>query len=151
MPIERSAGAVIFKSRGNKIYYLLLRYKARHWDFSKGKIEKGETPKEAAIREIKEETGIAEIKFMPGFKETIRYFYKRDEKIFLKIAVFFLAQTEKKRVKISQEHQDFKWLPYEKALKQLTFSKAKEILKKANDYNIGQKKKNELLKMENVL
>ena len=86
------------------------------------------------MREIKEETGIKDIKFITGFKETIKYFYKRDSKNFLKTVVFFLAQTKIKKVKISYEHQGFKWLPYEEALEQITFNNAKKILKKANDF-----------------
>lgn len=103
----------------------------------KGHIERGEKLEEAAIREAKEETGIDDIKFIPGFKETIKYFYKRDNKNFFKIVVFFLAQTKTKRVKISYEHQGFKWLHYEKALEQLTFNNAKQILKKADNFLIN--------------
>lgn len=134
MPIEKSAGAVIFRKQGGKIYYLLLHYRARHWDLPKGHIEKGEKPKEAARREIKEETRIEDIKFISGFKETIKYFYKRYGKSFFKIVVFFLAETKAKKVKISYEHKSFKWLPYENALEQLTFQNAKDVLKKADDF-----------------
>lgn len=42
MPVEKSAGAVIFRKEEGKIYYLLLHYQARHWDFPKGHLEKGE-------------------------------------------------------------------------------------------------------------
>ncbi len=134
MPIEKSAGAVIFRRENKKIYYLFLHYEAGHWDFPKGNIEKGEKPEEAARREIFEETGIKDIEFLSGFKETIKYFYKRDNKNFLKFVTFFLVKTGQKEVKISWEHIGFKWLPYEKALEQLTFKNAKEILKKANFY-----------------
>lgn len=142
MPIEKSAGAVIFRrepfesSQGKKteFFYLLLHYRARHWDLPKGHIEKGEKPEDAAKREIEEETGIKEIEFVSGFKETIKYFYKRDGKNFFKIVVFFLAETKMKKVKISYEHRGFKWLSYEKALKQLTFKNAKDVLKKANRF-----------------
>lgn len=143
MPVERSAGAVIFRrepfesSQGKKteFFYLLLHYEGRHWDLPKGHIEKGEKPEEAAKREVKEETGIKDIELIPGFKETIQYFYKREDKNFFKIVVFFLAETKTKDVKISYEHQGFKWLPYGKALKQVTFDNAKKILKKANNFN----------------
>ena len=71
---------------------------------------------------------------MLGFKETIKYFYKRDNQNFFKIVIFFLAKTKTKNVKISWEHKSFKWLSYEKALKQLTFDNAKKVLIKANGY-----------------
>ena len=134
MPLERSAGAVIFHQKKDAPEYLLLHYTARHWDLPKGHIENGEKQKEAAKREVKEETGLEDIEFSPGFEETIKYFYKREGRNFFKVVVFFLAEAKTKKVKISYEHQGFKWLPYEKALKQLTFKNAKEIIKKANNF-----------------
>lgn len=40
--IEKSAGAVIFRRKNNKIYYLLLRHRLGHWSFPRGHIKKGE-------------------------------------------------------------------------------------------------------------
>ena len=134
MPLEKSAGAVIFSRADKKIEYLLLHYQAGHWDFPKGNIEKGEKVEETVKREVKEETGIEDIKFTPGFKESIKYFYKLKGKNIFKIATFLLAETKTKEVKISWEHIGFKWLPYGEVLEQLTFENAKEILKKANDF-----------------
>lgn len=139
MPIEKSAGAVIFKKENNTIEYLLLHYPGfrgpkSHWDFPKGNIEKGENMIETVKREAEEETGIKKITIIEGFKETIKYFFKFESKNILKFVTFFLAETEEKQVNISFEHIGFKWLPYEEAIKQLTHENAKEILKKANDF-----------------
>ncbi len=142
MPKETSAGAVVFKKEDNQIYYLLLHYKSGHWDFPKGHIEDGEEEKETVKREVKEETGIEDIKIIEGFKEWMKYTFRqtygleKDEKkkalwVF-KIVTFYLAETKTKEVKISFEHLGYKWLPYESAFEQLTFKKAKEILKKAH-------------------
>lgn len=132
MSAERSAGAVIFRKENGVLYYLLLHYTRKYWDLPKGHLEGGETSEQAAIREIKEETGISVAEFVPGFKETIKYFYMRNNKKTFKTVEFFLAKTETKEVKISYEHQGFKWLPYEKALEQLTYKNAQKVLKKAN-------------------
>ncbi|PIW92064.1 MAG: diadenosine tetraphosphate hydrolase [Candidatus Nealsonbacteria bacterium CG_4_9_14_0_2_um_filter_37_38] len=134
MPIEKSAGAVIFRKEKDTIEYLLLHYQAKHWDFPKGNIEKGEKLEDTVRREVKEETGIENIKFALGFKEAIKYFYKLKGRNIFKIVTFFLAETKTKEVKISWEHTGFEWLPYEEALEQLTFKNAKEILKKANEF-----------------
>ncbi|SRR3989338_8603354 len=144
MPKEKSAGAVIFRIENGKPYYLILRYHSGHWEFAKGHIEEGESNEETVKREIEEETGIKEIKIIHGFKEYVKYFFKAsyglkgEEKkkapwIF-KLVVFYLAQTKETEVKISEEHKDFAWLPYENALKKLTYKNAKEILKKAHNY-----------------
>ena len=140
MPVERSAGAVIFRRENNKIYYLLLHYPSNakapkeYWDLPKGHIEKGEKIEDTVRREVKEETGIEDIKFIEGFKEWIKYFFKFKGKNIFKIVTFFLAETKTKTVKVSFEHIGFKWLPYEEAIEKLTFKNAKDILKKANDY-----------------
>lgn len=134
MPVEKSAGAVIFREEKDTLVYLLLHYDVGHWDFPKGQIEKGEKPEETARREVFEETGIKDIEFVPGFKETIKYFYKREKQNIFKIVVFFLAETKAEKVKISWEHKGFKWLPHKEALEQLTFNNAKDVLKKANGF-----------------
>jgi bis(5'-nucleosidyl)-tetraphosphatase len=150
MPKEISAGAVVFRKEDSKIYYLLLHYKSGHWDFPKGHIEKGEREEETAKRETEEETGIKDAKIIDGFREWVKYFFRRtyhlkkEEKkkapwVF-KIVTFYLLETKTKEVKISFEHTGFKWLPYEEALKRLTFKNAKEVLKKADDHLISKKR-----------
>ena len=133
MPVEKSAGAVIFR-KNKKIYFLLLHYQGGHWDFPKGIIERGEKPIDTARREIEEETGIKDIKFIEGFKKWIKYFFKLKGKTIFKIVTFYLAETKTKKIKISWEHIGYKWLPYEEALEQITFKNSKEVLKKANEY-----------------
>lgn len=132
METESSAGTIVF--RGSPPQFLLLKYEAGHWDFPKGKIQEGETPKQAALRELQEETGIQDGNLMPGFKDTIHYFYRREGKTISKTVVFFLAETKTSAVKISFEHIDFIWLPYEDALKKLTFDNAKQQLKNAYEF-----------------
>jgi len=134
MPIEKSAGAIVFRKDNKKIYYLLLHHELGHWDFPKGWIERREKLEETAKREIEEETGIKDIEFIPGFKEHLKYFFKWKGKNIFKIVTFFLVQTKNKKVKISYEHTGFKWLSYKEALKQLTFHNAKEILRKAHKH-----------------
>jgi 8-oxo-dGTP pyrophosphatase MutT (NUDIX family) len=154
MPREKSAGVIIFRKEAGKIYYLLLHYpgmnrKGGHWEFTKGHIENNETEEDAAIRETREETGISDLKILPGFKEYIKYFFKQNFKkeplprniknnkkvswIF-KLVVFFVAETQIKEIKISAEHLNYIWLPFEEAVKKTTYKNSKELLKKVNDF-----------------
>ncbi len=138
----KSAGAVIFRKEKGEIKYLLICYGTKEkfwWDFPRGGIEKGETEIQTAKREIFEETGIKDLEFIPGFRESYRYFfrgYKPKEKnqLIFKENTIFLAKTKSKKIKLSFEHHDFAWLPYKKALEKLTFKNSKEILKKANQF-----------------
>jgi len=138
MIYEKSSGIIVFRKEKNKIFYLLLYKKANPpykeaWDFPKGNVEKGEDEIKAAKRETFEETGIKSLKFIPDFREKIKIFYRKGDKLVLKEIIFYLAETKTKRVKISFEHNDYAWLPFQKALKKLTYKKSKEILKKANE------------------
>ncbi len=130
---EKSCGAVVY-FKDSRVKYLLLQYEARHWDFVKGNVEEGETEKETAVRELREETGIADAVFLDGFKEKISYFYKRQGATVYKEVVFFLMEAKTMNVKLSFEHVAFDWLTYEDALKKLTFKNARDVLQKARDF-----------------
>jgi len=138
MPVERSAGAIIFYKRKDNIEYLLLHYPGLrnnnkdYWDFPKGHLEKKETLLEAAKREVKEETGISDIEFISGFKETISYFFRDSKKNILKFVTFFLGKTKTKKVKISFEHIGYGWFNYKEAFLKLKFKNSRDVLKKAN-------------------
>ena len=138
--MERSAGAVIFRKEGDKIFYLLLHYPSstkapkEYWDFPKGHIEKGEKELDTVRREIEEETGLKNLKIVEGFKEWIKYFFRFEGKNIFKIVIFYLTETRTKEIEISSEHIGYKWLPYEEALGKLTFKNAKNILQKANNF-----------------
>ncbi|HLC09574.1 MAG TPA: NUDIX domain-containing protein [Nitrosopumilaceae archaeon] len=127
---ERSSGAVLFSETSSGRIFLLLNYPSGHWDFVKGNIENGETPRQTVIREIKEETCIVDVEFVNGFEDKIEYHYRRDGNIVHKEVVFFLAKTKTTDVKISHEHLGFVWLSFNDALKKLTYKNAQNVLKK---------------------
>lgn len=131
---EKSCGVLLFRVKDGTILYLLLHYPSGHWDLPKGHVEKGESEHETAARELLEETGIADINFIKGFREEISYEYKRAKKLSNKQVVFFLAKTELEDIKLSHEHKGFKWLPYGPAFNKLTFDNAKNLLKKAKKF-----------------
>jgi 8-oxo-dGTP pyrophosphatase MutT (NUDIX family) len=114
--------------------YLLLQYEAGHWDFVKGNVEKGETEQETALRELREETGITDARFVNNFRQSISYFYKRKGSLVRKEVIFFLIETKTTKIQLSFEHIGFEWLPFEQAMIKLTFKNARDVLQKANDY-----------------
>jgi len=135
---EKSSGAVVFRREGKKIKYLILHYESGHWDFPRGHIERGETERETARREIQEETGIEKLDFIPGFRISTNWFFKKKigRRFYNvhKTAILFLIRTPVRRIKISHEHIGHKWLIYEKAVKQVTFDNAKKVLEKAHKF-----------------
>ena len=130
---EKSCGVIIYRG-DKKRDYLVLKYGYGHWGFVKGKSEKNEKEKDTAVRETLEETGITrdELSFVPNFKETISYIYKKAGKKVTKKVIFFLAKTQKEQIKLSNEHKDFAWLPYADAKEKLTFQNSKNLLDTAH-------------------
>ena len=129
---EKSSGAVIFRDTSEGIVFLLLHYPSGHWDFVKGKMEKGENPLDTVIREAKEETGISDLNFVDGFEENIEYDFQFEGELIHKKVVFYLAKTNTEKIIISHEHLDFVWLDYKSALEKTTYQNAKSALSKAN-------------------
>ncbi len=128
---ETSAGIVLFRKEDSKNLFLLLHYPSGHWDFVKGKMEKGESTHETAIREAQEETGITDITFLENFEEWIKYDFQYQGELVHKKVVFFLAETKTKEVMISHEHLDYTWMDYNTSMEKTTFDNAKTVLTRA--------------------
>ena len=138
---EFSAGAVIFKRKDNGILFLVV-YSARNkmWGFPKGHLDPGETEKEAAVREIKEETGLDNLRFVDGFAEKAAYeiISKRPpfkgERI-EKYVTYFLCETNDLNVIVDgREISDYRFLPLNKAEQAVKFRNLKIMLRKAYDF-----------------
>ncbi|MFH1638506.1 MAG: NUDIX domain-containing protein [Candidatus Woesearchaeota archaeon] len=133
MPLELSAGAVVFRREKGKILFLLL-YRKEHehyaeaWLLPRGIIEEGEELKDTVKREVEEETGIKDLEFVEGFKASNKWFYNKDGKTIFKVATYFLAETKTEDVKLSFEHDDYKW---SSEAETLTYKGDRDIVKKA--------------------
>jgi bis(5'-nucleosidyl)-tetraphosphatase len=128
-----AAGILVYRVTELGIVYLLIRYSAGHWDFPKGKIEKDESDRDAALRELYEETGIADIQLNPTFFESMSYdFTEPDGRVAHKFVHFFLGITHQEHVRLSDEHNSFIWLPYQAAYERVTHETAKKLLLTAN-------------------
>jgi len=140
MPVERSAGIILFRNTPQGRKYLVLRASGqnpkwgRFWDFPKGRLEKGETGVEAAMREAKEEVGIEEFEIIPEFKNTIRYFTWREGKRIPKFVALFLAETNHAKVELSWEHDKYLWLLYPEARQRLSLPQMKKALEEAEKH-----------------
>ncbi|MGB9703127.1 MAG: uracil-DNA glycosylase family protein [Candidatus Micrarchaeia archaeon] len=143
MKFEFSAGFIVVNSK----QFLLLKNPKGWLDLPKGIIEKNEDAKEAAIRELEEETGLKreEIKIDDFFEYSLKYFFYTPEKeIVTKIVKLFLCETEKNEINISTEHIGYVWLGFDEVLKKVSFSTTKKALKEAINYLNKKEKMKEL-------
>jgi len=147
MKFKFSAGYIVVNKNSKK--FLFLR-NSRGWlDFPKGEIEKTENAKEAALRELEEETGLKkeEIAIDPFFVYSFKYFfYGEDKEVIAKTVKIFLCETEKEEIKISPEHVGYVWLSYEEAMKNLSFKTTKKVIEVAFNYLTKKQKIEELNK-----
>ena len=133
--MEKSAGAIVFY-RGEQIEYLLLL--SNYWGFPKGHIEAGENERAAALREIREEAGLA-IRLLEGFREIDAYSFRSKGELVQKQSVYFLAQARDQNSRLSHEHSAMTWLTFDQAIQRLSYEGGRTILRKANDFLLENK------------
>jgi 8-oxo-dGTP pyrophosphatase MutT (NUDIX family) len=111
-----SCGVVVVRQTGDGWLTLLLRA-YHHWDFPKGIRERGEDPMQAAIREVREETGIDDLSFDWGDRFFETGPYSRG-----KIARYFIATTRREDVVMGPspetgepEHHEWRWVSFDEA------------------------------------
>jgi 8-oxo-dGTP pyrophosphatase MutT (NUDIX family) len=137
---ERSAGFVVFTEREDgKRLYLLLHYPSGHWDFPKGHVEEGESEIRAALRELREETGLTDVEVVFGFRKEISYFFTEAGERVLKTVVYYLCRSKTTEIKLSYEHKGYEWLHYEAALSKIKFRTSKEVLEAAEKFLAAQR------------
>lgn len=126
---EKSCGAVVFyNGKSNTRILLVKNNNGRYWSFPKGHIEIGESEKETAVREIKEETSL-EVEIKDGFREVSDYcpFGK-----IRKHVVFFLAQAFTDNVRIQEEEiAEYVWVDLQQARKLCSYDNDLRIINKA--------------------
>jgi len=132
--MEHSAGMVLYRERKGKREYLLLKstYRSTFWGFPKGLIEAGESELQTALREVSEETGLFEIEVISGFEEKTHFWKTVKGKKVYKEVIWFLGKVlDKNDGKVSSEHEELVWLPFEEAIVRVTHKQEKELLRKA--------------------
>ena len=130
--IIQSAGGVVVRKSKNKFYTVLL-YKNKGWVLPKGRIEKGESDKEAALREVYEETGIplgrmVAIKYLGK----INYLANLSKPIPKTVSYFLIKTGHQKLTPLSNEgFERAQWFEINEAFRKASFSESRGIILKA--------------------
>ncbi len=100
-----AAGGIVKSDKG----YLFI-YRRNYWDLPKGKIDKGETAAEAALREVHEETGLMELSITGKLPTTWHIYqspWEKDEgKWILKETTWFLMEGKSDEPLIPESGED---------------------------------------------
>jgi ADP-ribose pyrophosphatase YjhB (NUDIX family) len=119
------AGGVVYRLKQGRAEYVLIRPKsgANEWLLPKGHIEAGETEKEGALREVREETGVI-ARVICSLSDV--KFSVREKSVHCR---FFLMALESEGN--AHEGREHTWFPYEEALQVATHTQTRGLLEKA--------------------
>jgi len=132
MTQEQSHGLIPFKKEGNKWLVLLVQNKnGKFWGFPKGHAEGKETSKQAAERELFEETGLHVKRYIKEDPLIERYTYYRDRKKISKKVLYYAVEAIGNINILQEEILDCLWLPIDEAFSTLTYPEGKKLLEQA--------------------
>jgi len=94
------------------------------WEAVHGHIEEGERPPEAAVREMREETGL-EVERLYNLNVSPFYLHRPDV---VMLGVAFAAFPREGRIKLGPEHALYEWLPVEEASQRMAWPRSRSAL-----------------------
>lgn len=130
-----SAGGVAYRGAGGDIEIaIILTHPEKRWQLPKGVIDDGETPEQAAKREVREEAGI-ETELVERLDKTEYWFIAGRDGVrsrFHKHVHWFLLEYISGDV-ADHDHEvtEARWVSVDKALNMLVFKNEREVVKKA--------------------
>lgn len=107
-----AAGGKVFNSNGE----ILAIYRLEKWDLPKGKVEKGESIREAAVREVEEECGISDLKIVKELNSTYHTYWLKGKHV-LKQTYWYQMSYSGSETLVPQTEEDIqvvKWLSPDK-------------------------------------
>lgn len=131
--LETSAGGVVYRLHNGEPMFLLIRDSYKNWGFPKGHLETDEAPDAAAVREVREETGLADV-MLDGEIDTIDWFFRFRGKLVHKVCHFFLMRTEVEHTTPQRAEgiTACRWASFDEATELVSYANARDVLLRAN-------------------
>jgi len=127
---EYSYGIIPLQMQGDDWKVLLIQHeRAKYWGFPKGHAEQGESPKEAAVRELREETNLEIVHFFSEFPQEEHYQYTFRGQLVFKTVSLFTAEVKGDLQLQEEEVSGGVWCTFEQALSKLTYEIDRDALR----------------------
>lgn len=130
--VERSAGGVVVRVRAGGVHILLIRDPYGKWGLPKGHLEPDESPEDAAVREVREETGLEEVVLGPDLGEIDWTFRVRGRKVH-KFCRFYLMASDRgePRPERGEGISAVRWVPAGEAAGVVQYENARGVVRRA--------------------
>lgn len=114
------------------MHLLLIKDPYGKWGLPKGHLEDGESPEDAALREVEEETGLDQLALGPSLG-TIDWYFRLKGNLIHKFCDYFLmASTEGDTMpEVSEGITECRWLPVDDAISAVSYDNAREVVRRA--------------------
>jgi 8-oxo-dGTP pyrophosphatase MutT (NUDIX family) len=105
--VLEAAGGYVLNQNGE----LLVFYRRGAWDMPKGKIDRGESPEQAAVREVQEETGLVNVALGDFLTHTYHTYEQKERRILKKTWWYRMSTTDTQLIPQTEEDiQDIQWV-----------------------------------------
>lgn len=135
---ETSAGGVVYRLHEGGALFLLIKDSYQNWGFPKGHLESGERAEDAALREVREETGIDDLA-LRGRIETIDWYFRFRGQLIHKVCHFYLMETS--QATTNPQHAEgitaCRWVSYDDARTAISYANARKVLDQAAEMISG--------------
>ena len=132
--IEHSSGVVVARRVDGTVHLLLIRDSYGKWGLPKGHVENGESSREAALREVREETGLTHLDPGPSLGSIDWYFRLKGDLVHKFCDYFLMASPEgDTSPEVSEGITECRWLPVNEAIKTVAYDNAREVVVRAAD------------------
>ncbi len=129
---EVSAGGVVFRRSADGVRVLLIRDSYKNWGFPKGHLEDDESPDDAAMREVREETGLAGLTLKSPV-QVIDWHFRFRGRLVHKVCHFYLIEAASGHPRPLRKEgiTACKWLAFDEAATLVSYANARSVLARA--------------------
>lgn len=129
---EISAGGIVFRRAPDGVRFLLIRDSYKNWGFPKGHLEADESPDAAAVREVREETGLTGLTLTAPV-EIIDWHFRFRGRLVHKVCHFYLIEAADGHARPLRREgiTACKWLTFDEATSLVSYENARTVLARA--------------------